>query len=118
MVGFVRLIQLAKMVTTVAAGWTVFVFFSIVGWQAWTWAAEGSWPTLLLSDVMDRFRSADGPVYVTASVEESEKSSTSYLFDAILSIPATVPLLVASAMIIGFYLWLRKIEHDLICDSP
>jgi hypothetical protein len=106
--GFARLVLFAKVAAIIGAAWTLFVCFSIIGWQAWIWADEGNWPILQFSDVMDSLRSPSSAIYMTASSDEFEKSN---LLEAILSIPAIVPLLVASAMIIGFYFWLRRIEH-------
>ena len=113
MTAFVRLVRLTKVVTFISAAWTLFVCFAIIGWQVWTWRDEGSWPTLLLSDVVDGLRSAGEAIYVTASADESESSGGSSLLDAILTTPAIVPLLAASALIIGFHLWLRRIEQKL-----
>jgi hypothetical protein len=103
---FLRLVRFAKVASLVANAWTIFYAVLIVGWQITSLLREGSWPALPLSSVINKLGYERGAIYATASAHEIESS----VVDALLRVPAIVPLLLASALLTAFYLWLASTE--------
>jgi hypothetical protein len=103
---FPRLIRFTKVVSLVANAWTIFYAVLIVGWQITSLLRGRSWPALPLSSVINKLGSERGAIYATTSVNEIESS----VVDALLRVPAIVPLLLVSALLTAFYLWLARTE--------
>ena len=106
MPAFLRLIRFTRMTALVADLWTILYVVLIVGWQITSLLREGSWPALPLSSVINKLGYERGGIYATASAHEIESS----VVDALLRVPAIVPLLLASALLTAFYLWLASTE--------
>jgi hypothetical protein len=87
---FLRLIRFTKITVLIADIWTILYAVSIFGWQMASLLREGNWAAMPLSYVLGYNRGA--PV------------------DAVLRVPAIVPLLFAAALLTAFYLWLTHIE--------
>src|SRR5262249_22820550 len=103
------LIQLAKGATMVGASATILVLFLIVRWEARLWAAEGRWQNVQISDVVDLLRTGENATYLPASIEGlAETRSRTALLSPFGDLPAIVPLVLALAVLIIFYLWLRR----------
>jgi len=113
--GFLCLIRIAKKAALAAAAWTTCCALLLLGWQTKTWLAEEIWPTVQLSTIVQNLGIGGGAIYLPASVDEFEESG---LTGAISGVPAIVPLLVALAMLIAFYLWLRHAERSLLPRIP
>ena len=94
------------MTALVADLWTILYVVLIVGWQITSLLREGSWPALPLSSVINKLGYERGAINATASAHEIESS----VLDALLRVPAIVPLLLASALLTAFYLWLARTE--------
>jgi hypothetical protein len=107
---FLRLIRFAKVVALVADAWTALCAVLIVGWQIVIFLREGSWPALPLSFVFNTPIYPRDEIYSTASIEKIEPNHLKKLADALLQIPLIVPLLLGTALITVFYLWLSHIE--------
>ena len=103
---FLRLVRIAKVASLATNAWTIFYAIVIVGWQITSLLREGSWPALPLSSVINKLEYEPGAIYATASAHEIESS----VLDALLRVPAIVPLLLASALLTAFYLWLARTE--------
>ena len=106
MPAFLRLIRFAKIAALVAIAWTIFYAVFIIGWQINIFLRQGSWPALPLSSVINKLEYEPGAIYATASAHEIESS----VVDALLRVSAIVPLLLASALLTAFYLWLARTE--------
>jgi hypothetical protein len=99
-------IRFARMASLVANAWTIVYAVMIVGWQVSSLLREGSWPALPLSSVIDKLGYGRGAIDATASVHEIDSS----VLDTLLRVPAIVPLLLASALLTAFYLFLARTE--------
>ena len=121
MPAFLRLVRFARVAALIAAAETIFCAVFIIGWQAKSWLANGTWPALRLSSVLKKLEIYRGDdIYMTASAGEIERSYLTKLWDALLGLPAIVPLLVASALLIAFYLWLthtQKRYSEIECSG-
>jgi hypothetical protein len=98
------------MTALVADIWTILYAVLIVGWQITSLLREGSWPALPLSSIINKLEFNRGAIYATASTDEIERSQLANVIDAMLRVPAIVPLLLAAALLTAFYLWLTDIE--------
>jgi hypothetical protein len=98
------------MTALVADLWTILYAVLIVGWQITSLLREGSWPALPLSSIINKLEFNRGAIYATASTGEIERSQLANVIDAMLRVPAIVPLLLAAALLTAFYLWLTDIE--------
>ena len=98
------------MTALVADLWTILYVVFIVGWQITSLLREGSWPALPLSSIINKLEFNRGAIYATASTDEIERSQLANVIDAMLRVPAIVPLLLAAALLTAFYLWLTDIE--------
>ena len=98
------------MTALVADLWTILYVVLIVGWQITSLLREGSWPALPLSSIINKLEFNRGAIYATASTDEIERSQLANVIDAMLRVPAIVPLLLAAALLTAFYLWLTDIE--------
>jgi hypothetical protein len=100
------------MTALVADLWTILYVVLIVGWQITSLLREGSWPALPLSSIINKLEFNRGAIYATASTGEIERSQLANVIDAMLRVPAIVPLLLAAALLTAFYLWLTDIEKQ------
>ena len=100
------------MTALVADLWTILYVVLIVGWQITSLLREGSWPALPLSSIINKLEFNRGAIYATASTGEIERSQLANIIDAVLRVPAIVPLLLAAALLTAFYLWLTDIEKQ------
>jgi hypothetical protein len=100
------------MTALVADIWTILYAVLIVGWQITSLLREGSWPALPLSSIINKLEFNRGAIYATASTDEIERSQLANVIDAMLRVPAIVPLLLAAALLTAFYLWLTDIEKQ------
>jgi len=107
---FLRLIRFAKIAALVAGIWTVLYAVLIVAWQVTKLLKGGSWPALPLSSAFNTLRYNGAEIYVPASVGEIENGHLKNLLDVLLRIPVIVPLLLATALLTAFYLWLANTE--------
>ena len=109
-----RLVRFTRVTAFVAAACTLCCAVLIVGWQTVSWLKEGTWPVLRLSTVIKKLKGDRGEIYVIASADEIEKSLPTSLVDALLGVPAIVPLLVAFILMVAFYLWLKRTENQYL----
>ena len=113
MLAFLRLIRFARIAALVADVWTIFYAVLIVGWQTTIFLKDGSWPALPLSSLFNKLNIDHAPIYTTASTGETEKSQLASMLDALLRVPAIVPLLLAMVLLTAFYLWLTHTEKKV-----
>ena len=80
----------------------------IVGWQVIYWIHDGVWNVWSVSYVFTSLESNRRVTYVTASSDKLDAHQG--VVDFLLEIPAIVPLLIAAALLLAFYLRLTIIE--------
>jgi hypothetical protein len=68
-----------------------------------------------LSFVMAKLRSNHGAIYLTAS-DEGRSGHPQSLMNALSDVPVLIPLLVAAALILVFYLWITRTERHYSTD--
>jgi hypothetical protein len=85
---FQRLVRFTKTITLLSFGSTILSTGWIAGRQVTSWLQ-------------------DGETYTMASSDKPETAMADWLLD----VPAIVPVLIASALLLGFYLWLTSIEQ-------
>jgi hypothetical protein len=103
-----RLVRFAKMTALLSAAWTILVAILIVGRQATSWLQDGVWESYPLSSVISSLEKGQGSTYTTASADKP--AAISGTLDWLLEIPAIVPLLIASVLLLAFYSRLTTIE--------
>jgi hypothetical protein len=81
----------------------------IVGQQVTSWLQDGIWDAYSLLSIISRLKGNQN-IYVTAS---SDNVQTNGIADWLLEIPAIVPLLIASALLLAFYAWVAAIEKEI-----
>jgi hypothetical protein len=99
-----RLAKFASIASLITLAWTLLCGVMIVGWQAKFWIQEGIWPDLSIAFILTALEGH--ALYQTASAERVQTSA-----DRLLELPAIVPVLIASAFLTAFYLWLVKVER-------
>ena len=106
------LVRFATMTALLSAVWTILVAVLIVGRQATSWLQNGVWETYSLSSVINDLKKDQGSTYTTASSDRtaSELTIMQGAPDWLLEIPAIVPLLIASVLLLVFYSRLVVIE--------
>jgi hypothetical protein len=92
----------------VSTVWTILCAVLIVGWQVTSWLQGGIWDPSLSSMI----RSLQGNQDITYATASANKPATEGITDWFLEIPAIVPLLIASALLLVFYAWLATIEQE------
>jgi hypothetical protein len=102
------------MAALVADIWTIFYAILVVGWQITVFLKDKSWPALPLSSIFRKLNIDHAPIYTTASTGGIEKSPPATIIDALLRIPAIIPLLLAMALLTAFYLWLTHTEKKYL----
>ena len=97
---FQQLVKFTKISTLFAAALTILCAVILFGGQITSWIQNGVW------------KQADrNGTYVTASVKKVETGSPiKEVSDWLLGIPAIVPLLIMSALLLAFYLKLSAIQ--------
>ena len=101
---FLRFLRFARTMALAANIWTIFCAVLIVGWQIIIFFREGSWHALPISFFFSTPEHSRGEIYSTASIDPTN------LVDAVLEIPAILPLLLAVALLTAYYLWLSNTE--------
>lgn len=91
---------------------TVFNVIAIVGWQGFSWLSNGDWPSLPLSFVITRLENGHDAAYMAAGASETKSPA-----EMLLELPVIVPMLLASALLTAFYLWLARIEGRIFPES-
>jgi hypothetical protein len=91
------------MAALVADIWTIFYAVLIVSWQTENFLKAGSWAALPLSSIINKLEYNRGAIDATASAGTN-------VIDALLRVPAIVPVLLAAALLTAFYLWLARTE--------
>jgi hypothetical protein len=109
----VRLIRFAKLTVLIANVSTIFCAFLILGWQITIFLRDGSWRALPLSLVFSRHEYNPGEVYSTASIDRIGASQSTIFANALLDLPIIMPLLLAAAALLAFYLWISGLEKEL-----
>ena len=106
------LVRFATMTALLSAVWTILVAVLIVGRQTTSWLQNGVWETYSLSSVINGLKKDQGSTYTTASSDRtaSELTIMQGAPDWLLEIPAIVPLLIASVLLLVFYSRLVVIE--------
>jgi hypothetical protein len=106
------LVRFAKMTALLSAVWTLLVAVLIVGRQATSWLQYGVWDPYPLSSVINSVEKDRGSAYMTASSGRTATEVTILqgMTDWLLEIPAIVPLLIASVLLLVFYSGLLVIE--------
>jgi hypothetical protein len=107
-----HLVRFAKIATLVSVAWTVLCAILLVGWQTTLWLQEGVWNSYSLSSLIGRLERDRVATYVTAGAAKLETGSINKqaVLNWLLEMPSIVPLLIASALLLGFYIWLKDIE--------
>ena len=108
----VRLVRFAKLTTLIAGVWTTFYAVFVVGWQITIFFKDGSWQALPLSLVFNTSED-QREVYLTASIDKIGANRATNVIDLLLQMPIIVPLILAAAFLMAFYLWLSDIERRL-----
>ncbi len=109
-----RLVRYAKITALLSAVWTILCAVLIVGWQVTSWLQNGVWDAYPLSSVIKSLENDQAVSYVTASSDkfETKLMDKQVMADWLLEIPAIVALLIASALLLAFYMRLTVIEKN------
>ena len=99
------------MAALIADLWTFAYVFLIVGWQINIFLKKGSWPTLSAKSALNTLGQGHHVIYATAQTRGDEGNHLSNAVDALLQVPAIVPLLLAAALLTTFYKWLKDVER-------
>jgi hypothetical protein len=104
-------LKFAKMTVLASAVWTIFCATFIFGWQLISWFRHGVWEAFPLSSVT----LPASAIYMTASREQIRTQQIIFqnVIDWLLEVPAIVPLAIASALLVGFYVRLCLMENQL-----
>jgi hypothetical protein len=109
-----RLLRFAKATTLFSAAWTIMCAVFLTVGQIALWLKNGVWDSYPISSVINRLKTDQAPPYLLASSDklDAELINNPELANWLLRIPAIVPLLIASALLLAFYLLIRVIEKD------
>jgi hypothetical protein len=102
-------VRIAKISALLSAVWTMTCAVLIVGWQVIYWIHDGVWNVWSVSYVFTSLESNRRVTYVTASSDKLDAHRESVL-EFLMEMPAIVPLLIAAALLLAFYLRLTIIE--------
>jgi hypothetical protein len=109
LIAFPRLIRFAKVTALVADLWTISYIVLVGGWQTYVFLSAGDWPALPVKSVLEK--STNGrAIYEVAATRGIGGNHSPNPFEALLQLPAIVPLLFAAVLLTIFYLWLSHIE--------
>ncbi len=112
MTAFLRFIRCAKIAALIAGIWTISYVFLIVAWQIVIFLSGGDWPAVPVKFVLNRLKYGRGIIYETASTRGIGGSHLETASNALLQLPAIVPLLFAAVLLAIFYLWLSHTEKQ------
>ena len=104
----ILIVQLAKATTLVALASTILVLILIVRWETKVAVAEGSWQPAQISAIVGLLGVGEGSTYLSASIEGADANRSRALIDLIGELPAEGALFLALALLVAFYLWLRR----------
>jgi hypothetical protein len=106
---FQQLVKFTKISTLFAAALTILCAVMLFGITSWI--QNGVWNAYPVSLVISSLQADRNGPYVTASVKKVETGSPiKEISDWLLEIPAIVPLLIMSALLLAFYLKLSAIQ--------
>ena len=107
-----RLMRFAKATTLFSAAWTILCAVFLTVGQIASWLKNGVWDAYPISAVINRLKTSEAATYVMASSErlDAELINDQALTNWLLRIPAIAPLLIASALLISFYMLIAVIE--------
>src|SRR5262249_14923715 len=96
--------------------WTVLCAAFIFSWQVMSWLRDGVWNVFPISSVI----LTENAIYVTASEEQvrPQQLLLQNVIDWLLGIPVVVPLVIASALLVGFHARLSVLEKQVRNPSP
>jgi hypothetical protein len=106
-VHFIRYSVLAAGILTSA-----YIVF-IVGWQITIFVHDGIWPHLTVSSALDLLNHNHGHDYETQATRSIRGANMDELTDALLGLPATMPLFVAAILLAVFYFYLRRVAKGV-----
>ena len=112
MPAFLRLVRFTRIAALIADGLTILYAFFIFGWQMTSLLYEGKWPAMPLSSIINKLEFNRGAIYATASDGKIGTNQLANVTDAILRVPAIVPLVLAAALLTAFYIWLTNFEKQ------
>jgi hypothetical protein len=86
----------------------------LVGWQITSWLQKGAWDVFSVSSLIKRIEHDHVAAYAMASADRpaTDLIDKSPVVDWLLAVPAIVPLVIATALLFGFYIWLDKVEKS------
>jgi hypothetical protein len=84
----------------------------VTGLQISSWLKKGVWDAYPISVVINRLKTGEAATYVMASSDrlDAELINDLALTNWLLRIPAIAPLLIASALLVAFYMLITVIE--------
>ena len=105
-----RLVRVTRIIVLIAATWTGGCAVALASVQAISWLRNDEWDSYPLSSVLV---SPHRITYKVASSSELEtdRVDLNQIVDWLLGVPAIVPLLIAFAALIAFWVRLLKIER-------
>lgn len=111
-----RFLRFAKMTVLASIVWTVLCAAFIFSWQVMSWLRDGVWNVFPISSVI----LTENAIYVTASEEQvrPQQLLLQNVIDWLLGIPVVVPLVIASALLVGFHARLSVLEKQVRNPSP
>ena len=86
----------------------------LAGYQVTTWLQNDIWDNVPISSMMKRLKRPSDATYVRGELERTERSleDKHFVINQLLEIPTIVPLLIASALLLGFCIWLNSITKS------
>jgi hypothetical protein len=107
-----QMVKIAKVTTLISVAWTILCAVLLVGWQITLWLQKGVWNSYSFATLTKELEHDQGAAYVVASADRSgaDLTSTQAAIEWLLEIPVIVPLLTATALLLGFYVWLNDFE--------
>ena len=102
--------KVAKTTTLFAVGWTILCAVLLAGWQIASSLQKGAWDAFSVASLIKRMKADAVATYTVASADKPATSLTNNFVDWLLAVPAIVPLLIAAALLLGFYIWLNDVE--------
>jgi len=103
-----HLVRFAKIAALLSAAWTMLCAVLVVGPQVSAWLQDGVLDAYSLSSTISRLHG--NQKYFTAG---SDNLRSNWIVDWLLEVPAVVPLLTASALLLAFYAWVATVEKEI-----
>jgi hypothetical protein len=103
----------AKTTTLFSAALTIMCSVFLTGGQMASWLKNGVWDAYPISAVINRLKTGESATYMMASSDilDAELINNQVITNWLLRIPAIAPLLIASALLIAFYMLITVIEN-------